>query len=123
MSDAEVNYIELPAGDLDSTKAFYCEAFGWDWVDYGPTYAASTSGPIEVALNAEASVGPAHDPGAENAVGPLVLFGTPDLEAVESAVRAAGAEIVSPIYAYPGGRRFHFADPSGNILGVYQPAT
>jgi predicted enzyme related to lactoylglutathione lyase len=123
MSDAEVNYIELPAGDLDSTKAFYSEAFGWDWVDYGLTYAASTSGQFEVALNAEAAVGPAHDPGAENAIGPFVLFGTSDLEAVESAVRAAGAEIVSPIYAYPGGRRLHFADPSGNILGVYQPAT
>jgi predicted enzyme related to lactoylglutathione lyase len=123
MSEAEVNYIELPAGDLAPTKAFYAEAFGWDWVDYGPTYAASTSGQIEVALNAEASVGPAHDSGAQNAVGPLVLFGTSDLQAVESAVRAAGGEIVSPIYPYPGGRRFHFADPSGNILGVYQQAT
>lgn len=123
MSDSEVNYIELPATDLDSTKAFYAEAFGWDWVDHGPTYATSTSGQIKVALNAEASVGPAHNSGAQNSVGPFVLFGTSDLEAVESAVRTAGAEIVSSIYPYPGGRRFHFADPSGNILGVYQPTT
>lgn len=123
MSDANINYIELPAADLVPTKAFYTKAFGWDWVDDGPTYATSASGQIKVALNAESAVGPAHDSGAENAVGPFVLFGTSDLEAVESAVRAAGAEIVSPIYPYPGGRRFHFADPSGNTLGVYQADT
>ena len=29
-------------------------------------------------------------------------------------------EVVSPPYGYPGGRRFHFRDPSGNVLGVYR---
>jgi len=26
------------------------------------------------------------------------------------------------MHDYPGGRRFMFEDPSGNVLGVYEPA-
>ncbi|MFW2381589.1 MAG: VOC family protein [Acidimicrobiales bacterium] len=115
-----IDYIELPCTDLSLTKTFYTAAFGWEWVEYGPTYAASTSTGLEVALNAAARVGPAHGPGEENAIGPLVLFQTDDLGSVEASVRSAGGDIVSPPYGYPGGRRFHFADPSGNVLGVYQ---
>lgn len=120
MSDATLDYVELPATDLAAAKAFYASAFGWAWTDYGPTYAAARSGSIEVALNAEAPPGPAHEAGAENAVGPFLLLGTTRLDAVEAAVREAGGRIVTPTYPYPGGVRFHFADPSGNVLGVYQ---
>lgn len=125
---ATIDYIELPAIDIDETKRFYTAAFGWAWVDYGLTYAArdgdgvgdGVGGAVEVALNTLATAAPRHAPGEENGIGPLVLFSTADLEAVESAVRAADGEIISAIYRYPGGRRFHFADPSGNVLGVYQ---
>jgi len=34
-------------------------------------------------------------------------------------VQAAGGEITHPIFAFPGGRRFHFRDPSGNDLAVW----
>jgi uncharacterized protein len=34
-------------------------------------------------------------------------------------VRAAGGTILEPIHGFPGGRRFHFADPAGNELGVW----
>ncbi len=115
-----INYVELPATDIGRAKTFYEDVFGWAWIDYGPGYAAATSTGLEVALNNAATVGPTHAPGAENAVGPLLLFQTDDLESAETAVRAAGGDIVSPRYSYPGGHRFHFADPSGNVLGVYQ---
>jgi len=39
-----------------------------------------------------------------------------DLEAALAAVTAAGATIVRPIFAFPGGRRFQFLDPAGNEL-------
>ena len=42
-----------------------------------------------------------------------------DLEAMAAKVEAAGAVIVKPIYSFPGGRRFHFRDPSGNELAVW----
>jgi hypothetical protein len=35
-----------------------------------------------------------------------------------AAVEAAGGRIVRPIFAFPGGRRFHFLDPSGNELAA-----
>ena len=119
---AEIDYLELPAADIAATKAFYTSVFGWSWVDYGPAYSASTSGPVEVALNGEAEPVPLHPEGAQSANGPLVLLRTDDLESVRASVRAAGGMILSDIYAYPGGRRLHLVDPSGNVLGVYQPA-
>jgi predicted enzyme related to lactoylglutathione lyase len=38
-----------------------------------------------------------------------------------ASVLDAGGRIQVEMHEYPGGRRFTFADPSGNILGVYQP--
>jgi predicted enzyme related to lactoylglutathione lyase len=32
---------------------------------------------------------------------------------------AAGGEVTVPIFAFPGGRRFHFRDPAGNELGAF----
>jgi predicted enzyme related to lactoylglutathione lyase len=125
MSTADViNYIELPAPDLASTKAFYTAAFDWSWIDYGPTYAgldmSDGSAAVEIGLNALAAAAEPHKPGSGDAIGPLVLFATVDIEASLGAVERAGGSIRTPIHAYPGGRRFHFMDPSGNVLGVYQ---
>jgi predicted enzyme related to lactoylglutathione lyase len=36
-----------------------------------------------------------------------------------AAVAAAGGRITNGPYDFPGGRRFHFTDPSGNELGVW----
>jgi len=40
MSSTKINYIELPARSLEATKRFFQQAFGWEFVDYGPEYAA-----------------------------------------------------------------------------------
>ena len=42
-----------------------------------------------------------------------------DLEAQERRVKQAGGAIVRAIFSFPGGRRFHFTDPSGNELAVW----
>lgn len=121
-ASARIDYVELPADDIATTKVFYAEVFGWDWIDYGPGYASHPGDGVEVALNVKATVAPPHPSGDENGLGPLVLFATDDLAAVEAAVRSAGGTILSGPYDYPGGQRFHFGDPSGNVLGVYQAA-
>lgn len=117
----QIDYVELPAPEFEDSKRFYNRVFGWEWTQYGPVYAAYEAGPVEVGLNGTATPAPAHARGAEDSIGPLVLLSCDDLEARQADVVAAGGEIISTIYPYPGGRRFHFTDPSGNILGVFQP--
>ena len=109
--DGKIDYLELPAGDLPATKAFYAAAFGWAFTDYGPGYAAMSEG-LDGGFNADAS-----DDGA--VAKPLPILYAHDLEAMAAKVRAAGGVITKPIFAFPGGRRFHFTDPSGNDLAVW----
>ena len=108
-----LDYIELRVTDLAGTRRFYETAFGWQFNDYGPAYAGirAPDGEGEVGgLNATAPPTPG---------GPLVLLFSDDLDATAAAVREAGGEVVEGPYEFPGGRRFHFADPSGNELGVW----
>ena len=57
-----------------------------------------------------------------SAGGPLVVLYSRDLDATLAAVRPAGGEIVRRPFSFPGGRRFHFRDPSGNELAVWAAA-
>ena len=105
----QIDYIELPGGDLAATKAFYGSAFGWSFTDYGPTYAAFGDAGLDGGFAAE----------TPSTVGPLVILKAVVLEEALASVEAAGGEITAPIFEFPGGRRFHFRDPAGNVLGVW----
>jgi predicted enzyme related to lactoylglutathione lyase len=109
---ARLNYLELPVGDRARAKAFYADAFGWTLTDYGPDYAATTSGDTDVGLDAA----------PDRVAAPLPVIEVDDLEAALAAVEAAGGRVTVPIFAFPGGRRFHLADPDGHVLAVMQPA-
>lgn len=106
--DGKLDYLELPGGDLPATKAFYGAAFGWKFVDYGPEYAAFDAG-LDGGFDAQ----------AEAVRTPLPVLFARDLEAMQAKVEAAGGTIVKPIFAFPGGRRFHFRDPAGNELAAW----
>ena len=54
--------------------------------------------------------------------GPLVILYSDDLDATVVAVRSAGGTISKETFDFPGGRRFHFVDPSGNELAVWGKA-
>jgi predicted enzyme related to lactoylglutathione lyase len=86
---------------------------GWEFQDWGPGYAAFDRAGVPGGFNGNDGV---YRPKA-----PLVIVETEDLEAMEAEVTAAGGTITVPIFSYPGGRRFHFADPAGNELAVMQP--
>jgi len=107
--DGKIDYVELPAGDMAQSQTFYSEAFGWSFVDYGPTYAAFAEG-VDGGFQSDAP---------ERTKAPLVVLYAVDLEATLARVQASGGEIVKPIFAFPGGRRFHFRDPCGNELAVH----
>ncbi len=105
----KLDYLELPVapGSFDRLKAFYAEAFAWAFTDYGPSYAAFDEG-LDGGFAAEPSVQK-----------PLPILYSENLEATLKTVEEAGGTILQPIYAFPGGRRFHFADPAGNELAVW----
>jgi predicted enzyme related to lactoylglutathione lyase len=106
-----IDYIEIGVTDIDAAKGFYASAFGWSLVDYGPDYAGIQGEGKEMGgLRRDSEVLPG---------GPLVILYSEDLEASVEAVTAAGGTIQKPIYSFPGGHRFHFADPSGNELAVW----
>ena len=54
--------------------------------------------------------------------GVLALIRTDDADATLAGVVDAGGRVQAAMHDYPGGRRFTFADPSGNVLGVYEPS-
>ena len=111
-----VDYVELTVTDLEQAKRFYADAFDWQFNDYGPGYAGirSPQGDSEVGgLRTGQEVRPG---------GPLVLPYSTDLDRSVEAVTNAGGRVVNGPYEFPGGRRFHFADPSGNQLGVWAEA-
>lgn len=108
-----IDYIELTVTDLDAAKRFYRSAFGWDFTDYGPEYAGihrvdGTGEAGGLALGTEVRTG-----------GPLVLLYSADLDTSLRSVGAAGGTVTEGPFDFPGGRRFHFTDPSGNQLGVW----
>lgn len=106
-----IDYVELTVTDIAAAKRFYGAAFGWQFTDYGPAYAGIKGAGREVGgLRQDASVTPG---------GPLVILFSRDLDATLAAVRGAGGKITREPFAFPGGRRFHFADPSGNELAVW----
>ena len=111
---ARLDYVELPGTDIAAMRGFYERAFGWELTEFAPTYAATTTGDTDIGIQSS----PPDRPAA-----PLPVIQVGDLEAALGAVEAAGGRIIKPIRAFPGGRRFHFSDPSGNELAVWQVAS
>ena len=106
-----IDYIEFDVTDIERAKRFYAAAFDWKFSDYGPTYAGIQGAGREVGGLSQV------DHVARG--GPLVVLYSSDLDATLVRVREAGADIIKTPYAFPGGRRFHFLDPTGNELAVW----
>ncbi len=110
--DNSINYIELPLVKNAETKAFYSQVFGWEFTDWGPTYISFSGAGVDGGFNGESDV-------EVSAPGVLVVLYADDLTKKSEEVADAGGKITRPIYAFPGGKRFHFLDPNGNELAVW----
>lgn len=108
--DRRIDYIEFGATEIDATKEFYSGAFGWEFTDYGPDYTSFNDGRLSGGFTTSGGI-------ASDSV--LVVLYATDLDATEKRVTSAGGKITKETYEFPGGRRFHFADPSGNELAVW----
>ena len=108
--DRRVDYIEFSATDLEAIKKFYVDIFRWEFTDYGPDYTSFHDGRLNGGFRKATDVASG---------GPLVVLYAIDLEDIESRVKEQGGRIVRETFEFPGGRRFHFTDPSGNELAVW----
>ncbi len=108
--DRRVDYIEYLTTNIEETKRFYSEVFGWEFTDYGPDYTSFTDGRLAGGFTVAPEV---------TAGGPLVVLYSTNLAEIEARVSESGGQIAREIFEFPGGRRFHFTDPSGNELAVW----
>lgn len=108
---ARLSYLELPVARAARSRDFYAAAFGWRFTDFGPSYASTMTGDTDIGLQAG-------EEGRTAAALPVIQVDA--LEAAQAAIEAAGGVVTLPIFAFPGGRRFHFRDPDGHELAAMQ---
>ena len=109
----QINYTEFPSASAAAhaaTKKFYGEVFGWSYQEWGPDYSDTKSSGVVSGLNGS---------NEHQTAKPLVVLFSSGLEAARERVVKAGGKISRDIFSFPGGRRFHYLDPSGNELGVW----
>lgn len=108
-----LNYMEYPATNLEATKAFFTQVFGWQFVDYGPDYASFSEHSLDGGFYRSELVST-----TEKGAG-LLVFYSANLEDTQAKVEQQGGKINQAIFDFPGGRRFHFIEPSGNEFAVW----
>jgi predicted enzyme related to lactoylglutathione lyase len=135
-----INYIELESSDFAQTIAFYESACGWAFQRWGDEYISFSGAGVEGGFRKKGTTGNPEDTASTdmsraaesdvtarapspNRNGALVILFADDLEAAEATIRKAGGTITIPIFSFPGGRRFHFVDPTGNELAVWAEPT
>ncbi len=110
MGILRIDYVELPTSNMEKTKKFYNQVFGWEFQDWGADYASFSDGRLSGGFNAELKIGYG---------GPLIILYSSTIEETRAKIVQSGGHIVKEIFDFPGGRRFHFTDPSKNELAVW----
>ncbi|MGS0682792.1 VOC family protein [Shewanella sp. 125m-7] len=113
MQHNSINYLEIPVKEINKTKAFFNQVFGWEFVDYGPEYSCFVDAGITGGFFA-------CEKAFTIASGcPLIVIYSRSLEDSQTKVIDAGGLISQSIFTFPGGRRFHFLDTNGNEYAVW----
>jgi predicted enzyme related to lactoylglutathione lyase len=110
MKNNHIDYVEFKAKDLEAIKSFYRQSFNWSFTDYGPTYTAFSDSGLQGGFEKSDD---------EIVNGALVVLFHKKLEEIKNKIVQAGGKKTKDIFSFPGGYRFHFADPAGNELAVW----
>jgi uncharacterized protein len=105
-----VDYVEFPAVDLAAAERFYTEVFGWHFKHQNADYISFNDGRMRGGFFKSSQPRPG---------GAVVVAYAVDLEETRAKIIVNGGSICRQTFSFPGGRRFHFSDPSGNVLGVW----
>lgn len=109
----KIDYVEFPAKDIEATKAFFTEVFGWSFTDYGPEYTAFANEGLDGGFF-KSDLAATTENGSV-----LIVFYSQNLDHTQSRIERADGSIIKPVFSFPGGRRFHFSDPGGNEYAVW----
>lgn len=113
MKHHNINYLEIPCSNIDATKRFFGEVFSWKFVDYGPDYSCFTGLQIDGGFYSS----PARMNSEKGSA--LIVIYSSQLEETQKQITDKGGMISKAIFTFPGGRRFHFEDPSGSEFAVW----
>lgn len=106
-----IDYVEIPVTDLNKARDFFAALFGWTFQSYGDDYMSFSDGRMDGGFRRSSEPAPA--------TGVLVVFFSTDLERDFDRVQQLGATISEPVFSFPGGRRFHFVDPTGTEFAIW----
>ncbi|MDH3416846.1 MAG: VOC family protein [Gammaproteobacteria bacterium] len=109
--EKRIDYVEIPVTDLEKTREFFVALFDWEFTEYGPDYFSFDDGRLVGGIRRSEEPAPAN--------GVLIVFFSEDLERDYERVKELGATISQETFAFPGGRRFHFADPAGTEFAIW----
>jgi predicted enzyme related to lactoylglutathione lyase len=110
-------HVEIPADDVSSSKEFYSEVFGWSFQDFPMeqgTYAMYQTRPGGIG-------GGIMTPpqGAPKSVVNYILV--TEIEPILEQILSRGGELILPkTQVGDMGWMAYFADPSGNVLGLWK---
>ena len=105
-----INYVEFKSTNIQETKSFYTNVFSWKFTDYGKDYIAFSESGLDGGF--EFTTSPIIN-------GALIVLYSDNLKTVQGKIIAFGGKISIETFEFPGGKRFHFLDPSGNELAVW----
>jgi predicted enzyme related to lactoylglutathione lyase len=107
----QIDLIEFPVKSteqLKKTKDFFTRVFGWHYTDWGEDYSDTTESGTNSGVNSDGSSSM-----------PLTVIYSEDIDKSKALVVQNGGKIIVDTYTFPGGRRFHFTEPSGNELAIW----
>ncbi len=109
----KIDYIEMPAKNIEATKTFFTSLFNWSFTDYGPDYTSFNDGRMTGGFFKSDQTFSIEKGCA------LLVFYRDDLQDAMQKVTSLGGLITKNIYEFPGGKRFHFLDVNGNEYAIW----
>ena len=119
---ASVRYI---VDDVQAAIDFYVEHLGFELLSHpAPPFADVVRGRLRLLLSGPASSGGRATPAEQDVPGRnRIQVVVEDLDEQLELLRAAGVTLSTAVVQGPGGRQFLVADPAGNLVEVFEPAS
>jgi predicted enzyme related to lactoylglutathione lyase len=114
LANGKICYLEIPSTDIARSADFYKRVFGWNTRQRGDGHTAFDDTTGEVSGSWVLGRPPATKPGL------LFYVMVDDVTAILDIIIASGGKIAQPIGADAPEITARFADPTGNVIGLYQ---